>query len=72
MSTFLPYPHVEKIVDVKGLHCAFIIAPLYPLIVGVCIVDNERVRFLKSQTDAVSSAEPLNNKNSLNGEKSKE
>lgn len=72
MSTFLPYPHVAKIVEVKGLHCAFIILPLYPLIVGLCMVDNDLVRFLKSHTEAVSSAEPLNNKNSLNGEKSKE
>jgi hypothetical protein len=57
---------------VKGLHWALMMLPLYPLIVGLCIVDKDLVRFLKSQTEAVSSAEPLNNKNSLNGEKSRE
>ncbi len=46
--------------------------PLSPLTVGLRTVESDLVKLRKSQTEAVSSADPLKSKNSLNGEKSSE
>ena len=67
MSTFLPYPQEARTQELKGLHCTFITLFFSPL-----KVMRDLVKFLISQTETFSSADPLTNKNSLKGEKSKE
>lgn len=67
MSTFLPYPPEARTQELNGLHWTFITLFFYPL-----KVMRDLVRFLISQTEIFSSADPLANKNSLKGEKSNE
>lgn len=67
MSTFLPYPHDASMLEVNGLHCTLIMAFFYP-----GRVDKALVRFLISQTEMFSSADPEAKRNSLKGEKSRE